>query len=152
LITRGALLRYGAGGAVLLTLGGCAGGSPDAMLRAVARAMLRGALPAGDAPLSRAVAGVHVAIDGLPPAVQGEIAQLFGLLNFPVTRRVVAGVGPWERASDGEVSAFLERWRTSGSTLLRSGYQALHQLVMAGWYGQDEAWARIGYPGPPRIA
>lgn len=122
------------------------------MLRAVARVMLDGALPNRSEALDAAVRGVQIAIAGLPPAVQGEIQQLFGLLEFPLTRRVVAGVGPWDRASDEEVAAFLEHWRTSNVSLLRSGYAALHQLVMAGWYGNDESWLRIGYPGPPRIA
>ena len=121
------------------------------MLRAIARVMLQGALPDNGASLDAAVHGVDVAISGLPPAVQGEVQQLFGLLEFPVTRRFVAGVGPWERASDEEIAAFLQRWRTSNAQLLRSGYQALHQLIMAGWYGNDAAWPRIDYPGPPRI-
>lgn len=154
-MTRGALLRTGAGGALLLALGGCAPpAAPDAMLRAIASTMLDGALPLRDRDraLTDAVAGVKTAIAGLPPAVRGEIGQLFGLLQFPLTRRVLAGVGPWERAKPENVAAFLQRWRTSDAQLLRSGYQALHQLVMAGWYGQDQAWARIGYPGPPRIA
>jgi hypothetical protein len=116
--------------------------------------MLDGALPDSnrDAALTRAVSGVHLAIDGLPPAVQSEIGQLFGLLNFPVTRRLVAGVGPWDRIDIAETSAFLNRWRDSNVAMLRSGYQALHQLVMASWYGQEPSWDRIGYPGPPHIA
>jgi hypothetical protein len=124
------------------------------MLRAIADAMLDGALPQTnrDAALAQAVAGVHVALAGLPPAVQGEVSQLFGLLNFPLTRRFIAGVGPWDRISRTDTAAFLERWRTSNSTLLRSGYQALHQLVMAAWYGQSSSWARIGYPGPPHLS
>jgi hypothetical protein len=123
------------------------------MLRAVADAMLDGALPQTQTAnaLGAAVQGVKVAIEGLPPAVQGEIAQLFGLLQFPLTRRFIAGVGPWEHATRDDVTAFLERWRTSKSMLLRSGYQALHQLVMAGWYGQPESWPSIGYPGPPEL-
>jgi hypothetical protein len=122
------------------------------MLRAIARVMLDGALPDRAVALDTAVRGVEVAIAGLPPAVQGEVQQLFGLLEFPLTRQVVAGVGPWDRASDGEIAGFLQRWRTSNALLLRSGYAALHQLVMAGWYGNDEAWSGTGYPGPPRIA
>jgi hypothetical protein len=155
-MTRASLLKAGAAGTVLLALGGCAPAtSPDAMLRSIAATMLDGALPAGPAhglALDAAVAGVKTAIDGLPPHVQGEVAQLFGLLQFPVTRRLLAGVGPWDRADHPEVAAFLNRWRSSRLTLFRSGYQALHQLVMAGWYGQNAAWSRIGYPGPPHLA
>ena len=138
---------------MLLALGGCAPTNDrSVMLRAIARVMLDGALPNDGAALDVAVHGIEVAIAGLPLAVQGEVQQLFGLLEFPLTRRIVAGVGPWDRASDSEIQAFLQRWRTSNALLLRSGYAALHQLVMAGWYGNDEAWPRIGYPGPPRIA
>jgi hypothetical protein len=138
---------------MLLALGGCASsGDHRIMLRAIARVMLDGALPNRGEALDAAVHGVEVAIAGLPSAVQGEVQQLFGLLEFPLTRRVVAGVGPWTTASDSEIADFLQRWRTSSAQLLRSGYAALHQLVMAGWYGNDAAWPRIGYPGPPTIA
>jgi hypothetical protein len=138
---------------MLLALGGCAAASDHrVMLSAVARVMLDGALPNRAQALDAAVNGVEVAIAGLPSEVQDEVQQLFGLLEFPLTRRVVAGVGPWSTASDSEIAAFLQRWRVSNAQLLRSGYAALHQLVMAGWYGNSDAWPRIGYPGPPRIA
>lgn len=137
---------------MLLALGGCASPSTHQdMLRAIARVMLDGALPNRGEALDAAVRGVAVAIAGLPRAVQGEVHQLFGLLEFPLTRRIVAGVGPWNLASDSDIAAFLQRWRTSNAQLLRSGYAALHQLVMAGWYGNNQAWPRIGYPGPPHI-
>jgi hypothetical protein len=138
---------------MLLALGGCAPPNDHRdVLRAIGRVMLDGALPNRGEALDAAVRGVEVAIAGLPPAVQGEVQQLFGLLEFPLTRRIVAGVGPWDRASDTEIAAFLQRWRTSDAQLLRSGYAALHQLVMAGWYGNSDAWPRIGYPGPPHVA
>ncbi len=146
-------MQTGAGGAILLALGGCAAaGDHREMLHAIARVMLQGALPDNGEALDAAVHGVDVAIAGLPPAVQGEIGQLFGLLEFPLTRRLMAGIGSWQTASDADVTAFLQSWRTSNAALLRSSYAALHQLVMAGWYGNDAAWPRIGYPGPPRIA
>ena len=122
------------------------------MLRSIARAMLQGALPNEDDALDTALAGIDVAIAGLPPDVQREIGQLFGLLEFPVTRRLLAGIGSWRSASNTDVARFLQSWRVSNAALLRSGYAALHQLVMAGWYGNDAAWPRLGYPGPPRIA
>ena len=149
---RAELLASGAGGALLLALGGCApAGKPNVMLTAIARVMLNGALPDDGEALDAAVRGTLTAIAGLPPAVQGEIHQLFGLLEFPLSRRLLARVGPWDRASDGEIAAFLENWRGSNTALFRSGYAALHQLIMAGWYGNGASWARIGYPGPPRI-
>lgn len=138
---------------MLLAFGGCAaGGDHREMLRAIAHEMLGGALADSPRALDAAVKGIEVAIAGLPPAVQGEIQQLFGLLEFPLTRRMLTGVGAWDHASDSEVATFLQRWRASNAALLRSGYAALHQLVMAGWYGNDAAWSGMRYPGPPHIA
>ncbi len=159
--TRRELLKTGAAGAVFLTLADCArhaaGISLDAAQREVvgkiAAAMLEGALPPNEPEralaLATAVDGFGVAVAGLPPEVQGEVRQLFSLLTFAPTRRFVAGLPPWNDATMQDVSAFLERWRYSNFTMLRGAYDALHQLVMAGWYGNDVAWPRIGYPGPP---
>lgn len=156
-MTRRELIKTGAGGALLLNLAACAPAPRDdrrAMLRAIAAAMLAGALPADgyERALDAAVEGTEIAIAGLPPAVVREVDQLFALLLVPVSRAFVAGVRPsWSRASHQDVAAFLERWRTSGVLLFRSGYQALHQLVLAGWYGNDTSWPATGYAGPPRI-
>jgi hypothetical protein len=126
------------------------------MLAAIAPVMLAGALPQESAARQRAITevvrGVDTAIRGLPPAVQSEVRDLFALLVFPVTRRVLAGVvKPWLDATPAEIAAFLERWRTSSFVLLRTAYRALQELIMAAWYGNPEAWSRISYPGPPVV-
>jgi hypothetical protein len=65
----------------------------------------------------------------------------------------VAGVWhPWHAASRGEIAGFLERFRYSNIAQLRSAYDALHQLIMASWYGNTQSWTAIGYAGPPRLA
>ncbi len=125
-------------------------------MAAIAAAILAGALPADpDAyrtAIVQAVRGVDVAIAGLPPDVIDEVHQLFGLLEFPLSRVLAAGVwSSWTSATQSDVTDFLSRWRFSGVALFRSGYQALHQLVMAAWYGGTASWVRIGYPGPPVI-
>ncbi len=136
---------------------------PDALgadaadvLGAVIPVFLDGALPRDREAAQRGVretlAGVGVAIAGLPPAAQHELAQLFALLGFAPARMALARVdSPWRTASPDEVAAFLERWRTSGFLLFRSAYAALHQLVFAAYYGNPASWAAIGYPGPPRL-
>lgn len=126
------------------------------VLAGVVPIMLAAALPADPAERERAVVevvrGVDRAVSGLPPSVQEEVAQLFALLGFPPTRRLLAGVGsPWLEASPDAIQRFLERWRASPFALLRSAYSALHELIMAAWYGNPVAWPRIGYPGPPTI-
>jgi hypothetical protein len=175
-LTRGELIRTGIAGAAVLALANCARSNAPAqppfddpgytyailtpsereMMAAIAGTMLAGALsdPAGGAPapLVQAVRGVDVALAGLPPAPLEEFQQLMGLLEFPVTRAFAAGIwGDWRDASPREIAAFLERWRFSGTLLFRTGYQALHTIVMAAWYGNGASWPRIAFPGPPAI-
>jgi hypothetical protein len=124
-----------------------------AIVAAIAPVMLAGALPAGNPVLlQEVVAGVERAIAGLPPAVRKEIEQLFALLTFAPSRVLIAGVwSPWHEAAPASIGAFLDRWRDSRLNLLRSAYDALHQLVFAAWYGNANAWPAIGYAGPPSL-
>lgn len=99
------------------------------------------------------VRGMDTAIAGLPLEVRAQIRQLFTLLRFPLSRMFVAGIWhPWHAASEAEIRHFLESWRYSPVVQLRSAYDALHQLILASWYGNSDAWPSIGYAGPPRIA
>lgn len=174
-LTRRELIHTGLGGLALLALGGCAragtgsgrfddpgysyrvlSGGDRELVAAVGAVMLAGSLPpdaaAHGVAMVQVVRGVDVAVAGLPPSVQTEIGQLFGLLKFPITRAFAAGVwSSWENASTTTVADFLTRWRFSGVALFRTGYLALHQLVMASWYGNGASWERIGYPGPPHV-
>jgi hypothetical protein len=125
-----------------------------AILAAIVPALLDGALPAEPsartAAVDATVGEVALAIGGLPPTAQQELAQLFALLAFAPARIALARVhSPWADAPAAEVAGFLDRWRDSGWTLKRSAYDALHQLVFAAWYGNPRSWAAIGYDGPP---
>lgn len=123
-------------------------GDDHAIIAAIAPVML-----GMDAPVQTVVEGFDVAVSGLPLAVQAEVHQLLGLLRFPLSRMFVAGVWhPWHAASSEEIAAFLERFRYSNIAQLRSAYDALHQLIMAAWYGNSQAWSAIGYAGPPSVA
>jgi hypothetical protein len=173
-VKRGQLIRTGIAGMAVLAVAGCARSKSmppfedaryryrqltagdRALVAAVSAAMLAGALPADpagrDVALLQAVRGVDVAVAGLAPDVRAEVHQLFGLLQFPVTRTLAAGVwSSWNDAETPDVAAFLQRWRFSSVSLFRTGYQALHKLVMASWYGSAASWPRIGYPGPPAV-
>lgn len=125
-------------------------------LAAIARVMLRGALPRDEVEyataLHAAVLGCDTAIAGLPGTVQDEVKELLTLLAGRFGRRWIAGVSSaWGEASEEEVAHFLSRWRYSSFSLLRSGYQALHQIVFAAWYGNPQSWVGIGYEGPPEF-
>lgn len=123
-------------------------------MAAIARVMLKDALPAAkaefDSALFDTVLGCDIAISGLPGTVQDEVKELLALMNGRLTRRWVVGVTrSWAEASDEDIAHFLTRWRYSSLSLMRSGYQALHQIVFAAWYGNPRAWVGIGYEGPP---
>ncbi len=125
------------------------------IVAAIVPVLLDGALPmapgAGAAQV-QIVANVDLAIAGLPPVVRKQIEQLFALLAFAPTRCLVAGVwSPWPQASSASIAAFLTQWKDSRFALLQSAYGALHQLIMAAWYGSPGAWPAIGYPGPPTL-
>lgn len=127
-----------------------------AIVAALVPAVLDDALPGAEPARGDAVREVTAAFDravsGLSPAVQDEIAQLFSLLGLAAGRFIVAGVrSSWTEATGDEATAFLVRWRTSRFRLLRAGYQALTQLIIAAWYGNPASWERIGYPGPPLL-
>lgn len=160
-MTRGQWIGGGVAAAALLAAGTIyefsTGADERAILTAIAPVMLDGALP-GDA-ASRAAAvqevlrGMDVAVAGLPLELRAQLNQLFGLLRFPLTRRFIAGVrDPWPIAQPQEVARFLLAWRYNRSARLRGAYDALHQLLMASWYGNERAWTAIGYAGPPHVA
>jgi hypothetical protein len=128
----------------------------QAILQAIVPVLLAGALPvateAKRAAIAETVRGIDVAVSGLAPSAQDELRQLFALLALPPARLAIARVSePWDRASEADVRACLDRFRTSSLTLLRSAYGALHQLTFAAWYGNAASWSRIGYPGPPEL-
>jgi len=137
-----------------------AGNPLDPSLRtvvwAIAPVILQGAFPTADpdraAALERITKGVALAVGALSAASQKEVAELFALLAFAPTRIAVAGLtASWDQAGAAEIEAFLKRWQHSRLELLKSGYQALHDLVLGAWYADPQAWAAIGYAGPPAL-
>lgn len=125
------------------------------MIRALTPVLLDGTLPKDGPARQEAIQEVVDAFDralaGLSPAVQKELQQLLTLLTFAPTRALVGGVWRnWSSASPEDVKGFLESWRTSRVDLLRAGYQALKQVMQAGWYGNARSWEAIGYSLPER--
>jgi hypothetical protein len=109
-------------------------------------------MPQEDDTVNAFIANFHTAVNGLTPSVQDEVKQLFTLLRVAPLRMAATGVmRPWSQANPGDIERFLTNWRYSGIAKLRSGYDALHQLCLAAWYGDPASWKRIGYPGPPTL-
>lgn len=123
--------------------------SDRSMFRAVAPVMLAGM--ASDTATEGVLEGVERAVAGLSAAAQSELAELFGLLDFYPSRKLLTGVGDWQRATPAEIEAFLNSWRFHRFALLQSGYAALHDLIIGAWYAQPKSWEAIGYPGPPEL-
>lgn len=128
----------------------------EALFAAVIPVLLAGALPtapaARDVALTETLAGVDLAVAGLPVAAQAELGQLIALLALPPVRWGFARVtSPWRDAPPAEVRAFLDRCRDSSLALPRTAYDALHQLTFAAWYGNARSWPALGYAGPPEV-
>lgn len=177
MMTRRALLKWGLiGGAGLATgcvsLDGAADEDPlfvdkeypygflaeedRIIIAAIAPVMLAGALPSDPEELNvrlrEIVRGVDYATGLLTDAVRAELRELFGVLGSTMGRIVVAGVwSHWAKVKPAEVAKFLDNWRNAYLDLLRLGYQGLHELIMASWYGNPASWDAIGYPGPPQV-
>lgn len=131
-------------------------GAMRQVLGAVVPVVLAGTLPGDGAGrqsgIQRAVDGVAIAVSALSAPAQREVAELFALLAFAPTRIAAAGVtDPWPEATPEAVASFLQRWRNSRIDLLKSGYLALHDLILGAWYADPATWEAIGYPGPPGV-
>ena len=171
-VTRRTLLKVGFAGGALLFCGRwlytktLVPGRPDprfhvldegarAIVAAIVPVLLDGALPGGSgfaAAREEVVANVDLAVAGLPPEARKQLAQLFALLTYAPSRGLMTGIwSPVGEASTEAIAAFLARWRDSRFALLRTAYGALHQLIVAAWYGSPRAWPEIGYPGPPSL-
>ncbi|OGB23035.1 MAG: hypothetical protein A3I66_08420 [Burkholderiales bacterium RIFCSPLOWO2_02_FULL_57_36] len=165
--SRRTFLKAGLAGTIILaTAGGVyratAGRAPPgkfildaegkAALGAIVGVVLQGALPADAQAIDVAIARTQETIAGLPLIVQKEIQDLFGLLVFAPTRRLLAGVPVrWADATPDDVTEFLQSWRMHRFAMLQSAYQALHDLILGGWYADESTWESIGYPGPMKV-
>lgn len=123
------------------------------LFRALIPAVTAGTLPAEAAAREGRIVEILHRIDvgglHLGAPAQKEVRKLFDLLNFGITRRIAAGVSTsWDQASEAEVSAFLDRWRSSSIGLFNAGYRVLVKLVAVSNYGVAAVWPSAGYPGP----
>lgn len=165
-------LRMGMTGTLVLStvsftamLSGCASAPPAAglrvlrapdlvILRALMPVVLAGALPS-DESRERVLDESLNLLDGLLAASsragQQQVCQLFDLMAFAPTRRLVVGLDKdWDKASPDEIEAFLTAWSKSRFDMLRAAYIALTQMITMNWYLQPRSWSAINYV-PPRV-
>ena len=98
---------------------------PKAMWLAVARAVLKDALPAGragESALESHWGRLEGTLAGLAPATRAELDELTQLLASP-----------------------LGRWALLGLTQI---FRALRDLTNAAYFSDESSWGVMGYPGP----
>jgi hypothetical protein len=88
-----------------------------------------------------------------PPEGRADFGKLLLLFENALAGFVLdARARPFTRLSPDAQDDVLADWRDSRLAVRRSGYAALRKLTQAAHYAAPEAWADIGYPGPPQIS
>lgn len=133
--------------------------SPDGarVVRAIARAVLEGSLPAAAdvqaAALDAHLVRMHDTLAALAPASQREIDELLTLLSTAPGRIALAGLSPpWDKASVAELQHALHSMRLSSIGLRQQAYHALRDLTHAAYFADPATWTLLGYPGPMKLA
>lgn len=125
------------------------------LFAAVARAVLEGQLPEGDAaqPALQAHLGrLEVAVQSMPAVVRAEIAELTALLLHPLGRHALTGLGvEWSDATAADVRPVLQGLRESRLELRQQVYNALCKLTNAAYFADPATWPLTGYPGPRAV-
>lgn len=125
----------------------------QAMLARLADAILDGLLPTDAAARARAIVQVVSAADKslgeLPPHLQKESKDVFGMLGAAPTRAMLIGQWDgWAGVSREDVNRMLAGLRSSSITLRRAIYLLLRDLVANSFYANPDTWKLVGYPGP----
>jgi hypothetical protein len=126
-----------------------------ALFGAMAPALLDGMVHARDwtpALRDETLGAIAQTVAGLPAHARHELRQFACLLDQAPLRLVLARRWQsWADISPQEAQQVLARWRFSGTPMLVSAYQAVHDITFGAWYAQPAHWAAIGYPGPPQF-
>ncbi len=151
----GTLIFGGSGGVYRLTRPTRSGGKivlNDAAAAALARivpVMLKDAIEPEPAPVARTSGRLIDVMACLPLATQIKVQNLFGVLPFGASRRVLNGLPDQSQdAKTDDMNTFLQSWKVHRIDLLQSAYDALHDLIVGPWYSNEATWAGIDYPGP----
>ncbi|MCX8072563.1 MAG: hypothetical protein N3C12_08950 [Candidatus Binatia bacterium] len=124
------------------------GGNEAAVLAAVMERMVRGdddSLP--PVRKTHAVETVDWALTFAPAELQGQARWLLRIFNWSPPWMI------WKPAwfvnlSEVSQDRCLQAWAESSQAWLRTGFLALKNLSVLGYYSQDETWAAIHYRGP----
>jgi hypothetical protein len=88
-----------------------------------------------------------------PAEVRADFGKLLLLFENAFAGFVLDGrARPFTRLDAAAQDEVLADWRDSRLMLRRSGFGALRKLTQAAHYAAPEAWADVGYPGPPQLS
>ncbi len=154
-----AVLAVAGGGFALMRPGlvdGHLSSEAQPVMRAVARAVLDGSLPADaverEAALHGQIKRLDDTIAGFPAAMQGELSQLLALLASAPGRIALAGLTTaWQDATVEDLSAALQDMRVSKIALREQAYHAVRDLTNAAYFSDPSTWPMLGYPGPVAV-
>lgn len=86
----------------------------------------------------------------MDPGTTAEVRLLLRLLDNALAGLLLDGrFRAFTECSDAEQDAILDGWRTSRLGARRMGFTALRKLVAGAYYGSEELWVAMRYPGPP---
>lgn len=88
----------------------------------------------------------------LPYQQHEELKRLLDLLTSRLGQLLLTR--HWKELSQVEqqqIDVLLTDWRDSSIALFNKAYRGLKEIIMACWYGGEQDWAAINYPGPPDI-
>jgi hypothetical protein len=166
---RRTLLKLGIGASVVLAVAGTGVAllqpglrdghlsmASNEVMRAVARAVLEGALPSETMPREQALDAhllrLDAAIAAFPVPTRAELSQLLAVLASVPGRHALAGLSePWSQAGVPDIQQALQSMRLSKLALRQQAYHALRDLTNAAYFSDPSAWAHLGYPGPMDI-
>lgn len=125
------------------------------LFAAVARAVLEGLLPEGDATqtaLQAHLDRLEATVQSMPAVVQAEIAEVTALLLHPLGRHAVTGLGvDWPEATPADLAPVLQGLRESRLAIRQQIYHALRDLTNGAYFADRAAWGAVGYPGPRAV-
>ena len=82
-----------------------------------------------------------------------EVKQLLRLFENALAGFLFgARTAPFTAMSSEAQDEVLREWRDSRLEVRRTGFTALRTIVMASYYGAEQAWPAASYPGPPMRA
>jgi len=167
---RRTILKFGLGGAAVLTVGGVGLGlrgtamraAPQALrvlstrqysiLAAIAETLCPGGPGLPDANEVQVAVKVDGVLDTLHPGDAKEFVQALALMENALVGLAFQGrFSTFSGSSPAVRTAALEGWRTSGLALRRTAFTAVSGLCMGAYWSDPSTYAHVGYPGPPPL-